>query len=258
MDDRPKRVLVTRPDPGSRHTSAALRDAGYEPVAIPFFAIEPAPSLVSDLTALADTKFAGLVFTSANAPRILTSSVGEDLTAPFKGLPAYAVGEATAEAARAAGFSDVITAPADSQNDAVALAAFLAQTLSQERGLLLHFHGRARAADLSTLLEGTGWDILACLTYLSVPVEGREESVRTAQQVRSIDAVLHFSPRAARHYGQISGAIEPIRSHACLSPAVADALLASMGENLARESVVLTAPVPTQRELLQALMRACV
>jgi uroporphyrinogen-III synthase len=71
-----------------------------------------------------------IMLTSANAPRLAGRQVE-----PFTGLPCFAVGEATAEAAREAGFSEVHAGPSDG-------AALL--TLLAERGMrrALHLCGR--------------------------------------------------------------------------------------------------------------------
>jgi uroporphyrinogen-III synthase len=135
------------------------------------------------------------------------------------------------------------------------LARFLADRPTTEHCRLLHCHGKARAGDLAALLKGTGWDVLSCLTYLSVPIEGRAAAVRAAQTVRSIDAVLHFSPRAARHYAEISHDIAPIQTHACLSSAVAKALQTSIREGQESQISIRTADVPNQDALLDALIR---
>jgi uroporphyrinogen-III synthase len=65
-----------------------------DPVAMPLFEIEPLPWEAPDLA-----KFDGLLLTSANAVRSAGARLEE-----LRGLSVYAVGEATAAAARDAGF----------------------------------------------------------------------------------------------------------------------------------------------------------
>jgi uroporphyrinogen-III synthase len=62
--------------------------------------------------------FDALLLTSANAARH-----GGAALRPFAALPCYAVGEVTAEAARAAGFADVRIGPGDGAAAAAAMAA---------------------------------------------------------------------------------------------------------------------------------------
>lgn len=86
-------VLVLRPEPGASATVERARRCGLNPIAAPLFEIEPV-----DWTAPDPARFNGLLLTSANAVR----QAGEQLHS-LRGLPAYAVGRATAEAARDAG-----------------------------------------------------------------------------------------------------------------------------------------------------------
>jgi len=99
------RIIVLRPELGASATVAKARERGLDAALIPLFTVEPvaweAPEAVG---------FDGLLLTSANALRC-----GGDGLEALRGLKAYAVGEATAEAARAAGFD--ITANGDAGVD---------------------------------------------------------------------------------------------------------------------------------------------
>jgi uroporphyrinogen-III synthase len=88
------RLLVLRPEPGATATVEKARALGLDAVAIPLFTVEPVEWKAPDAAG-----FDGLLLTSANAMRIS----GEAVRA-LRGLPAYTVGTATAEAARGAGF----------------------------------------------------------------------------------------------------------------------------------------------------------
>ena len=88
-----RRLLVLRPEPGASATVQCARELGLDPLAVPLFEIEP---LSWNIPERAD--FDALLLTSANAVRM----AGEELNA-LHGLPAYAVGEVTAQAARDAG-----------------------------------------------------------------------------------------------------------------------------------------------------------
>lgn len=89
-----RRIAILRPEPGNSATAARLRDAGLDPLSIPLFAVTPLDWAPPDATA-----FDGLLLTSANAIRHGGAGLGG-----FSGLPVLAVGSATADAARAAGF----------------------------------------------------------------------------------------------------------------------------------------------------------
>jgi len=92
-------VLVLRPEPGASATLARARELGLEAVAVPLFEIEPVGWEAPEANG-----FDGLLLTSANAVRC-----GGDQLQELRGLKAYAVGEATAAAARDAGFDIAAT-----------------------------------------------------------------------------------------------------------------------------------------------------
>ena len=91
------RVLILRPEPGNAATVAAVTAMGLEPVAVPLFEVVPV-----DWDAPDPAAFDSVAMTSANAARH-----GGAQLARYTHLPLIAVGEATAKAAKAVGFSDV-------------------------------------------------------------------------------------------------------------------------------------------------------
>ena len=94
-----RRLLIVRPEPGASATLAMARQMGLDAIAIPLFAVQPVP-----WDAVDPKDFSGIVATSANAFR----HGGEQLEM-LKALPVHAVGEATASAARDAGFAVATT-----------------------------------------------------------------------------------------------------------------------------------------------------
>lgn len=96
-----RRLLVLRPEPGASATVDEARRRGLEAIAAPLFEVEAVAWEAPD-----PAQFDALLLTSANAVR----HGGEGLKA-LLGLSVYAVGDATADAAREAGF--VIAAAGD-------------------------------------------------------------------------------------------------------------------------------------------------
>lgn len=103
-------VLVLRPEPGASATADGARKLGLEPVVAPLFTVHAYSWQAPDPSA-----FDAVLLTSANAARH-----GGTALQGFAHLPCYAVGEATAAAAREAGFGDVRTGRSDGA-DALAL-----------------------------------------------------------------------------------------------------------------------------------------
>ena len=87
--------MILRPRPGAEATVARAREAGLDALAIPLFEIAPVEWIAPDAA-----DYDALLLTSANAVRH-----GGDGLAELRGLAAYCVGEATAAAAQAAGFT---------------------------------------------------------------------------------------------------------------------------------------------------------
>jgi uroporphyrinogen-III synthase len=96
------RLLVLRPEPGASATVEKARERGLEAVAIPLFEIEPVGWQAPE-----PGGFDGLLLTSANAVRCAGNQVEE-----LRGLKVYAVGAASAQAAREAGFDIASTGKA--------------------------------------------------------------------------------------------------------------------------------------------------
>jgi len=123
------KLLIVRPQPGADESAARARALGLEPIVAPLF-----ETRALDWTPPDPHLFDAVLLTSANAARLGGESLG-----PLLALPCYAVGERTAEAARAAGFSDVRTGP----SDGLALAAMAERDGAKS---LLHLGGRDHVA----------------------------------------------------------------------------------------------------------------
>ena len=107
------RILILRPQPGADRTAERARQLGLSPVVHPLFAPE-----TLDWPAPPAQDFDALLLTSANGARC----AGPALKA-YRGLPTYAVGQATADALHAAGWDDV----AAGDKDGSAIAARIAR-----------------------------------------------------------------------------------------------------------------------------------
>lgn len=90
-----KKLLLLRPEPGLSASAERARGLGLDVIAIPLFRVEPVAWSPPDPAC-----FDGLLLTSANAIR----HGGADV-ARYNALPVHAVGSATADAARDAGFT---------------------------------------------------------------------------------------------------------------------------------------------------------
>jgi len=205
------RILLTRP----REDSAALADLleakGYRTAIEPMLVIEPV-AVPPDPTA-----FQAVIATSANGVRALSAATGG------RGVPLFAVGPATAQAAREAGFISIESAAGESH----ALARLVAERLDPRNGPLLHVSGEDVAGDLAGSLSAQGFAVERSVLYRARAATAL--SARTARLIASgeIHAVLFFSPRTARTFVSLAAAAQLGSACAgmtaiCLSPAVAE------------------------------------
>ena len=202
------RLLVTRPEPDGERTRAALHARGHDVLLAPLLHIEP----IADAP-LGAGPWAAVLLTSANGARaILNHARRGELLA----LPVLAVGQGSAEAARAAGFRDVTSAGGDG-GDLVRLAA---TRFASEARPLLHLTGEDRARDLATELEPRRIRVDTAVVYRARKAAALAPGVLAALTQGRIDGVLHFSARSAERYLECAGAsleaaLRP--THFCLS-----------------------------------------
>ena len=177
---RRQKIWITRAQPGADSTAERVRLLGHEPVVAPLLAVKLLPDAQVDLSGVA-----ALAFTSANGVRAFADLSGE------RALRVFAVGVATAEAARAAGFKLVLSADGDVE----ALANGIAMRRGELRGIVLHPGALEPAGDLVGALEAQGVTSRRLLLYETVPVAFTPEA---AAPLLASDAVLLHSPKATQ------------------------------------------------------------
>lgn len=216
-------LLVTRPEPGNSATMTRATALGLDAHAMPLFAARALP-----WTAPAPQDFDAILLTSAQAVRL----AGPQLTR-LALLPVYAVGSATAEAAKAAGLTVVQTGAADAQS-------LLDRMASGKPARILWLCGRERSEFDP---RGSALESVACYA-----VDAVEPSPAWAQLVAAPAVLLAHSARAAQRIADLVG---PQRTHLVLvaiSPSVAAAAGAGWAE-------VAASAQPTDAGML-ALARA--
>ncbi len=148
-----RRVCVTRAEPGASATAARLIAHGLEPLLAPLSRIEPVEALADD-----PAKAAAFAVTSANAVRAFCA------VSTLRDRPLFAVGDATAAAARAAGFGEVLSA----EGDVDALAGLIADRWRPRDGPVWHLRGEAAAGDLAGALSALGFAVQEAVVYRAV------------------------------------------------------------------------------------------
>jgi uroporphyrinogen-III synthase len=215
-------LLVLRPEPGASATLAAARAMGLEAIVAPLFRVRPLDWTLPDVPPEA------VLLTSANAVRH-----GGTRLATLTHLPTYAVGAATAEAARQAGFDRIVTGDGDAE-------AILALARRDGIRALTHLAGRKHRDVVPHDIR-----IDRRIVYAADPVESLPVAARAA--LPGAVALLH-SPRAARLFARLA---DPAGiAIAAISPAT----LAAAGPGWRRAEA---AAQPTDASLLAVAAKLC-
>jgi uroporphyrinogen-III synthase len=182
-------VLVTRPEPEASETARRLRAMGFVPVLSPLLAIAP---VIARLPPPA--RLQAVIAGSVNAVRALPDR--------FHPVPLLAVGDATAESARARGFREVRSARGDARD----LAALAAAELRPDAGPLLLPTRAGEGLRLTADLRARGFAVLRRVVYAARPARALAAPAEAALLDGGIDAVVFFSASAARTFARIVGA----------------------------------------------------
>lgn len=232
MSKAPQRIWITRAQPGAAATATRVRDMGHEAFVAPLLEMRNLPDAVIDLAGVG-----ALAFTSANGVRAFA-----DLTSD-RSLRVFAVGQATAQAAKAAGFKRVLSA----DGDVAALAEGIAVRRAELTGTVLHPGAAEPAGDLAGVLARNGIEARQAVLYDTVPATLSEE---TLAALPGLDTALVHSPKAAAALAALLRAQPlPQLRVLCLSKAVM--------KPLARAKVAarVFSPFPLEAALLNLIDR---
>ena len=217
-------LVLIRPEPGCAASLAAARAMGLKAFGFPLFVIEPVA-----WQAPPRDSFDAVLLGSANALR----HAGSELAA-CRGKPAYAVGEATAEAARQAGLHVVGVAKGGLQG--------LMPRIDPAHRRLLRLCGQERVP----LNPPPGATMIERVVYASKALPLPAALADLLQQPAVV--ALH-SAEAARHFASLCQDRGLVRL-ACIGPRVSEAA----GSGWA---AVAAAPVPDDAALLALAARMC-
>ena len=220
------RVLILRPQPGADETAARARTLGLDPVVTPLFVVRPHAWQAPD-----PTDFDAVMLTSANAARL-----GGDALTPFLAMPCYAVGEATAAAAREAGFRDIRTG----SGDGAALVGMMAAAGVRD---VFHPCGEDRRE-----LDPAGLHILDTPVYSADAIDRLSPQTETALDEGAL--VLLHSPRAAALFSRLR---RTGRDQVRLA-AISDAAAEEAGDGW---SAISIAALPRDQALLELAAKLC-
>ncbi len=233
------RVVITRPSEDAASLAEAVQARGHEAVLAPLSHIRyltPEPPPVQP---------AATIFTSKNAVRAVDDAVWAPM---LHSLPAYCVGAATADAARAVGFLHVVAGGGTGAQ----LAEHIAHTHESEEHPLLYLTGEHLAFDMAAALGARGLTVWRRIVYRNELSRSLAPAVITGLQDDTLDAMIIMSARVAAHFVHLAREAGVSEQAArlrflCLSSAIAD----SLAPLRAREITI--AREPTQQALLDLL-----
>jgi len=228
------RALVTRPRHEAETLAAQLAARGVEAVIEPMIEIVERGGGPLDLAGVR-----AILCTSANGARALARASGE------RGVPVFAVGDATARAARAAEFGAVESAGGDVGD----LARLVMARFRPGEGRLLHVAGSDVAGDLAGVLGRAGFTVERAVLYDARPSTGLSSATARLIDGGAVGLALFFSPRSAAIFTRLV-------DRACVAPGLASTVAVSI--SAAADAALaelpfrdrLVAAAPTQAALL--------
>lgn len=222
-------MLVTRPQPLGRETAARLTSLGHDVILSPL--LDP----VACGWQPPNEPVEALLFTSPQGPRFAGPAAEV-----YRTLPAYAVGERTAEAARAAGFADVEAIGGE-------ITALLAGVAARHRRVL-HLAG----ADRTAAAPPPGLELIVRTVYEAKLAPLTDEAA-AALRAGAVDWALLFSTRSASHFATCHDALGVGRTRLSVA-AISPAALAAAGGGWGR---AVAAATPTEAGILAASGLSC-
>jgi uroporphyrinogen-III synthase len=230
MSVRRKKIWITRAEPGADATAERVRGLGHDALVAPLLAVHELEEVEIDLADVA-----ALAFTSANGVRAFAARSGD------RALKVFAVGGATAQAARQAGFGSVLS----TNGDVEALAQGIAARRGELKGAVLHAGAAELAGDLVGALAAQDVEARRLILYETRPVAIPDDELKALLRA---DAALLHSPRAALALARV------LRRHP--APAMrALAISKAALKPLARTKLAakLAPPYPLEAALLQLI-----
>jgi len=208
----PDTILVTRPEPGGSETAQRLAALGWRAVLAPALVLAPR----------------SVALPAAQAILLTSRAAARAIGAAPRGTPVLAVGEATAEEARRAGFGAVQAADGTAES----LTQVAVARLRPADGPVLLAVGEGYALDLARDLRARGFRVLRRVVYGARPAAALPEAAQTALREERVAATLFHSPRsvhcAMSLLREAGLAAQAVRSEAlAISPRVAQAAAAS-------------------------------
>ena len=180
-----RKIWITRAQPGADATASRVRALGHQAIVAPLLSVHPVDGAEIDLTGVG-----ALAFTSANGVRAFAE------LSNVRDLKVFAVGAATAAAAKAVGFRKVLSADGDVE----ALAEGIFGRQREITGVVLHPGAAEPAGDLVGILNAQGVAARGLALYDTAPVAFTDEELAG---LAGVEVALVHSPKAAEALAEL-------------------------------------------------------
>ena len=240
MTKKEQVVLVTRPDEEGLALANQLKTVGKKILLEPMLIVENLP--VKDLSY---DKTQAYVITSANSIKALLN------LRPDLEIPLFAVGNASAIAARKSGFKTVYSADGDADD----LAKLVDDILNPSEGDLLYISGKTQSGNLFKKLSSLGFGVSEVVVYETIPRKSLSPATVAAIKNDQVDTILLYSSKTAEVLIKLIRKSRLVRqckkiTIICLSKGIANVAKSLNWYN------VLVSDKPTQEGMLDLLEKS--
>ncbi|GLR48985.1 uroporphyrinogen-III synthase [Shinella yambaruensis] len=231
------RVLILRPEQTAARTARKLAALGHETARLPLS--RPQHDLDAVKAALAE-RHSAIAITSAEVARLF-GHLGDTLDRHLL-TTVFSVGQASANAASAAGFRTVLT-PGGNGKDLADMIVAHCRDFGMPAEPILYLAGVPRARGFEMRLTEAGIPLRTVEAYRMVPVVPRRTETETALLKPVPDAVLFYSGESARAFFKLSPLVEiPERFLSTLMLCMSANVAKAVPQRFAASTVVASAP----------------
>ena len=178
-------ILLTRPLDDCKDLILRFKSLGHKVSHLPVIKIQ---NVNHDKVNF--DEFSGIIFTSTNAVKNLTTS------SINKQINCFCVGSSTEEMAKQNGFQNIFCADGNVNN----LKEVILQNFDQKHGNLLYVSGEIISSNLDKDLISEGYTVKRIINYSTVPIEQVSDEFIIDLKSSIPDIVYVYSENSARNY----------------------------------------------------------
>ena len=178
-------ILLTRPLDDCKELILRFKTLGHKVSHLPVIKIQNV-----NYGKVNFDEFSGIIFTSANAVKnITTSSINKQINC-------FCVGSSTEKVAKQNGFQNIFCADGNVNN----LKEVILQNFDQKNGSLLYVSGEIISSNLDKDLISEGYIVKRIINYSTVPIEQVSDEFIKDLKSSIPDMVYIYSENSARNY----------------------------------------------------------